>query len=79
LLAQIMGIVDVYDAVTSDRPYRPAQEDDVAHAELIGDADRGWRSRALVSEFVDISRSGRLKELAETFAEMCPTRDAMLQ
>ena len=77
LLAQIMAIVDVYDAVTSDRPYRPAQEDDVAHAELIRDADRGWRDRALVREFVDISRSGRLKQLAAFAAEMCPTREAM--
>jgi putative two-component system response regulator len=77
LLAQMMAIVDVYDAVTSDRPYRSAQEDTVAHAELIRDAERGWRDRALVQEFVDISRSGRLKQLADLSTEMCPTRKAM--
>jgi putative two-component system response regulator len=64
LLAQIMAIVDVYDALTTDRQYRAALSDEIACAELTGDAERGWRSRALVDEFVAICRTGRLKEMA---------------
>lgn len=64
LLAQIMGIVDIYDALTTDRQYRAALSDEIACAELTGDAERGWRSRALVDEFIAICRTGRLKEMA---------------
>jgi putative two-component system response regulator len=65
LLAQIMGIVDVYDAVTTNRPYRPARNEDFACTELRMDAARGWRSRELVDEFVALCRTGTLKRLAE--------------
>jgi putative two-component system response regulator len=64
LLAQLMGIVDIYDALTTDRQYRAALSDEIACAELTGDVERGWRSRALVDEFIAICRTGRLKEMA---------------
>lgn len=65
LLAQIAGIVDVFDALTTDRVYRPALSAEVACAELQAEAARGWRSPRLVSEFIDIWRSGRLVKLSE--------------
>jgi putative two-component system response regulator len=51
LLAQIMGIVDVYDALTSPRPYRPAGPVDRAVDELMAEAARGWRDRDLILAF----------------------------
>lgn len=52
LLAQIMGIVDVFDALTTDRPYKPAFTTEEACAELYCEVDRGWRRRDLVDAFV---------------------------
>lgn len=52
LLAQIVGIVDVYDALTTSRPYRNALTAERAFEELGTEIQRGWRDEALVSEFI---------------------------
>ena len=52
LLARIMSIVDAYDAMTTERPYKSAKTPDQACRELREDAARGWRSASLVEEFV---------------------------
>src|SRR5262245_18687422 len=54
LLAQIVSIVDVFDALTMERPYRGARPADEAFDVLSTEASRGWRDRALVDAFVDI-------------------------
>ena len=51
LLAQIISVVDVYDALTTARPYKPALAPDVALAELEAEGRRGWRDVALIAEF----------------------------
>jgi len=56
LLAQIIGIVDVYDALTTTRLYKPAFTVQEAFAELYREVDRGWRSRELVDSFVRAMR-----------------------
>lgn len=57
LLAQIIGIVDVYDAMTTHRPYRPAASSDEALTELGREVDRGWRRADLVEAFVAVRSS----------------------
>jgi putative two-component system response regulator len=52
LLAQIMGIVDVYDAITTTRPYKPATTAKQAYVELLQEVDQGWRGRGLVEAFI---------------------------
>jgi putative two-component system response regulator len=52
LLAQIMGIVDVYDAVTTTRPYKAAASPEQAYAELMDEVHEGWRRRDLVDAFI---------------------------
>ena len=52
LLAQIVGIVDVFDALTTERPYRAAMPRDVAFEMLNDEVRRGWRDRALVDAFL---------------------------
>lgn len=52
LLAQIMGIADVYDALTTDRPYRAAFSADAACEELRLETRRGWRRADLVEAFI---------------------------
>ena len=54
LLAQIIGVVDVYDALTTARPYKPAMTSGNACDELRREAELGWRDRELVDEFVKL-------------------------
>jgi putative two-component system response regulator len=53
LLAQIMGIVDVFDALTTARPYKVALSFSEAAAELRSEVARGWRRADLVSTFLE--------------------------
>lgn len=54
LLAQIMGVVDVFDALTTSRPYKEALPFDQAHRMLLDEVARGWRSRSLVQAFIGL-------------------------
>jgi putative two-component system response regulator len=54
LLAQIMGIVDVYDALTMDRPYRAAVTPDQALVTLRDEANRGWYRHDLIESLRDV-------------------------
>jgi putative two-component system response regulator len=65
LLAQITGIVDVYDAITSPRSYQEALTPEAAVTVLLEQAASGWRNPGLVEEFAEVIRSGRL-EIYET-------------
>jgi putative two-component system response regulator len=56
LLAQIIGIVDVYDAMTTTRPYRAAVSSDEALNALAVEVDRGWRRADLVEAFTAARR-----------------------
>jgi putative two-component system response regulator len=60
LLAQIVGIVDVYDALTSARSYRSALSPEEAFEELGRDVSDGARHQDLVEAFVALGRSGEL-------------------
>ena len=54
LLPQIIGIVDVFDALTTERPYKRALSLEDAARELTDEAARGWRNRELVDIFVGL-------------------------
>jgi putative two-component system response regulator len=54
LLAQIISIVDAYDAITTNRPYRNARSGGEAIAELRADVAHGLSSRDLVEAFVSV-------------------------
>jgi putative two-component system response regulator len=53
LLAQIIAIADVYDAITTDRPYRRAHSPERAVAELTNDVNAGKLDGELVRTFAD--------------------------
>jgi putative two-component system response regulator len=61
LLAQVMGIADVYDAITTMRPYKPAATPDHAYAELLQEVKQGWRRRDLVESFIALHIHGSNK------------------
>ena len=50
--AQIVGIADVYDALTSVRPYKAAASPAMACEELMQEVKKGWRRRDLVEAFI---------------------------
>ena len=52
LLARILSIVDVFDALTTERPYKPALTPERAFRELRQEALNGWKFPALVEEFI---------------------------
>ena len=57
LLAQIVRTVDVFDALTTDRPYRQALPPVEAYKLLAADAASGGCSPALVTRFVEVHRT----------------------
>jgi putative two-component system response regulator len=60
LLAQIMAVVDIFDALTTARPYKQAHGAPRAFEELTAEARRGWRDAALVDELVALHAEGAL-------------------
>jgi putative two-component system response regulator len=58
LLARIVGLVDVFDALTTDRPYRKALTVDVALEIMRSDAKGGWCDTAMLEAFVDALPEG---------------------
>jgi putative two-component system response regulator len=54
LLAQIVSVVDIFDALTTERPYRGALPAEEAFQVLADESAKGWRDRVLVDAFVDV-------------------------
>jgi putative two-component system response regulator len=51
LTARILQITDIYDALTTDRPYRKALSQEKAFAILREEVKRGWWDGAILDEF----------------------------
>jgi putative two-component system response regulator len=51
LTARILQLADVYDALTTDRPYRKADRSDIALEIMNEEAARGWWDRDLLDAF----------------------------
>jgi putative two-component system response regulator len=49
--AAILQLADVYDALTTDRPYRTASTPEVALGIMEAECERGWWDRSLLDEF----------------------------
>ena len=64
LLARIVTIVDVFDALTTDRPYRKAIAVGAALQIMHDDAKRGWCDPALFETFVDVLPQKTQKSVA---------------
>jgi putative two-component system response regulator len=59
LTAQIMSVADVYDALTTDRPYRKAGTQAEAFAQLRVEVSRGWWDASVVDSFEAIITSSK--------------------
>jgi putative two-component system response regulator len=56
LLAQVVAVVDVFDALTTNRPYRPPMTSKAAYEIMLKEAASGWCPVKLVRTFVDLHR-----------------------
>jgi putative two-component system response regulator len=65
LLAQIIGICDAFDAITSKRAYHEQQPASIALTVLQRQVELGWRSADLVAAFGELVQQGRLGTLRE--------------
>ena len=63
LLARIMQVVDIYDALITARTYKPAMPHEEAVRILLKEAADGWRDPDLVALFVSLSSSEPMVEL----------------
>ena len=65
-LAQIFQLVDIFDALTYARPYKPALSIDQAIKIIEEETDRGWRNPELVKKFINFIRNEKtLQQLPE--------------
>jgi putative two-component system response regulator len=65
LTARILQLADVYDALTTDRPYRTAVASEVALSMMDKEATHGWWDRDLFEVFRDMIRESRVASLPQ--------------
>jgi putative two-component system response regulator len=58
LKARILQIADIYDALTTNRPYRGALPPEEALQTLFNEAGNGWLDASVVLKFSKICRDG---------------------
>jgi putative two-component system response regulator len=66
LLAQIVGVADVYDAVTTQAPHQSAQTVDHAVRVLRDQVAAGWKNRDLVETFIELIRADQANQPVPT-------------
>ncbi|MGH9506969.1 MAG: HD-GYP domain-containing protein [Terriglobales bacterium] len=54
LLARILQVVDAYDALTTERPYKPAWPAERAREQLLAESGRDWWDPHIISEYLDL-------------------------
>ena len=64
LLARILQVADIYDALITERPYKPALPPEQAFALLEEKVRRGWRDPELVPLFVSTIQAKNAADLA---------------
>jgi putative two-component system response regulator len=67
VLARIVRVVDVFDALTTERPYRKALPAQAAYKMLLEEARVGWCCERIVRRFIDVHGAG----LAPARVEEC--------
>jgi putative two-component system response regulator len=64
ILAQVFQIIDIYDALTSERPYKVAHPPEEALRMIAEEVDRGWRNPELFEKFSEFVRISEVKHPA---------------
>lgn len=56
-LAQIFQVIDIYDALTSDRPHKQAYSPEEALEIMLEETTKGWRNPQLIEQFTQFIRA----------------------
>lgn len=75
LLARILQVVDIYDALTAVRPYKRTYTEEEALRVLEEESSKGWRDPELVALFVSIQRGtllGSPQQIEQEYPELSP-------
>jgi putative two-component system response regulator len=64
LLARILQVADIYDALITERPYKPALSHEQAFALMEEEVRRGWRDPELVPLFVSTIQAKNAADLS---------------
>jgi len=59
-LAQVFQMIDIYDALTSERPYKQALSSQEALVVMAQETDKGWRNPKLMQQFTEFIGSQKL-------------------
>ena len=62
LTARILRVVDIFDALRTVRPYKPALSLKIACDSLRGEVTRGWRDPGVVEPLIELVELGGLSE-----------------
>jgi putative two-component system response regulator len=77
LLARIMQVADIYDALTTERPYKPALSPAESFAVMEEEVRRGWRDPELVPLFASIIQTKPSADLTSLEASLENMRTAV--
>ncbi len=78
LLARILQVVDIYDALTSARPYKAALSRDEAFGMMRAEVDRGWRDAKMVDVFINLMLAKPAMSEGDTMLESLSNMQAHL-
>jgi putative two-component system response regulator len=77
LLARILQVADIYDALTSERPYKLALSPETAFTVMEEEVRRGWRDPELVPLFASIIQTHPNADLTSLEASLANMRIAV--
>lgn len=63
MTARVLQVVDIYDALTTARPYKPALSLTTAREVLRDEVARGWRDPGVVEPFIEMVERGGLPDV----------------
>ncbi len=72
-LAQVFQVIDIYDALTSERPYKLAMSAEAALQIIAEETAKGWRNPELIGQFSEFICNGGLERFKEQ--ELLPEAD----
>lgn len=61
-LAQIFQVIDIYDALTSERPYKKAFSPEEALKIIAEETCKGWRNPELIAKFTEFVRTTEMQQ-----------------
>lgn len=70
LLARVLQVTDIYDALVNPRPYKPAFTGDRALEILQEETAQGWRDPEIVRRFAQFHRKGVFRDIDGELAPM---------